>query len=270
MMKTSHFRLKMQAIALSALVCGAAFAGAQTLENTHESSSAVASLVSSEGMEGGGASAAAHQSYRSEGWGNYLRTHFAGEVGAGFNAPTSLAGSGITWGGNVNVGGGLDFGHGFSVLAEYQFLDNKLPGKLIAETGADGGHAHIWGFTLNPTLDLMPKKATSVYVTAGGGFYRKVTSFTDPVLAEYCDYFYCEVGTTDAVVGHFSSNQGGWNAGAGITRRLGGRESRAKLFAEARYLYVDTPAYSNSPNGLGTVTVENGTSLIPVTFGLRW
>jgi hypothetical protein len=36
-----------------------------------------------------------------------------------------------------------------------------------------------------------------------------------------------------------------------------------KLFAEARYLFINTPPLGE-PNGLGT------TGLIPVTFGVRW
>jgi hypothetical protein len=43
-----------------------------------------------------------------------------------------------------------------------------------------------------------------------------------------------------------------------------------KLFAEVRYLDVDTPAEVSSPNGLGTTTVASGTKLVPVTVGVRW
>jgi len=43
-----------------------------------------------------------------------------------------------------------------------------------------------------------------------------------------------------------------------------------KLFAEVRYLDVDTPAVVSTPNGLGTTTVAAGTKLIPITLGLRW
>ena len=74
----------------------------------------------------------------------------------------------------------------------YRF--DKLPGYLIAETGANGGYAHIWSFTFDPVIDLMPKATNGVYITGGGGFYRKVTSFTDPEETEYC-YYFCEVGT---------------------------------------------------------------------------
>ena len=207
-----------------------------------------------------------------QGGGHGLFSKLAFEAGGGANPPVGNTSSYLTWGGNFTVGGGLHFSRGISLLAEYQFLDDKLPGNLIAETGANGGNAHIWSLTLDPVIDLFPKSTNSVYVTGGGGFYRKVTNFTDPQEAEYCDYYYCGVATENVVVGHFSSNQGGWNVGAGFTHRVGGLsgDGRMKLFAEARFLDVDTPAVDSSPNGLGTTTVAAGTKVVPVTLGVRW
>ncbi len=183
------------------------------------------------------------------------------EGGGGFNAPIGNDQPFITWGGNFTVGGGLRFTKHISALAEYQFIDDKLPGSLIADAGSQGGHAHIWSLTLDPVIDLFPKRVNDVYITGGGGFYRKVTSFTDPEEVEEC-YYFCVVGTEDVVVSHFSSNQGGANFGVGLTHRLGGDE-HLKLFAEARYLWIDTPQIGEQ-NGLGR------TELLPVTIGLRW
>ncbi len=154
-------------------------------------------------------------------------------------------------------------------------MDNKLPGALIAETGATGGNAHIWSFTIDPVLDLFPKSTNDVYLTGGGGFYRKVTNFTDPVESEYCDFYYgCGVYTSNEVVGHFSSNQGGFNIGGGFQHRMGGiyGDGKTKLFVEARYVDVLTPAVIGvSPNGLGTITsVAADTKAIPVSVGVRF
>jgi len=204
------------------------------------------------------------------GWARSWKDNYALEFGGGFNAPTNK--DYITWGGNFTVGGGVNFSKRLALLAEYQFIDDKLPGALIAETGANGGHAHIWSLTLDPVVSLFPKSSNDFYVTGGGGFYRKVTSFTDPEEAEYCDYYYCGIGVVNEVVGHFSSNQGGWNIGGGYQHRMGGMygDSKMKLFAEVRYLDVLTPAVTTEPNGLGTTTVGAGTKLIPLTLGLRW
>jgi hypothetical protein len=203
---------------------------------------------------------------------NSIFSHLTFAIGGGFNGPLSESSPYITWGGNFNLDGGYRFNPYLSMMIEYQFISDKLPGALIAETGAEGGHAHIWSFTMAPIVDLMPNSTNSVYVTGGGGFYRKVTSFTNPQLTYWCDYFYCYPGYTDQVVGHFSSNQGGWNVGGGFTHRFGGsyNPSRMKFFAEVRYLDVLTPAVTTEPNGLGTTSVGANTKLIPVTLGLRW
>lgn len=265
------------------------FAGAQNSPNAldasqvsaGESSSAAIQLVSNDDISGaaalhnavatmgsGGAAAGGQDNQGSHG----LFSKLALEAGGGFNAPTGSDNSYITWGGNFTVGGGLHLTNRLALLAEYQFMDDKLPGALIAETGASGGNAHIWSFTLDPVFDLFPKSTNSVYITGGGGFYRKVTNFTDPELTEYCSYFYCEPGYENEVVGHFSSNQGGFSIGGGYTHRLGGMygDSNMKLFAEVRYLDVLSPASAIAPNGLGTATVGQDTKLIPITFGVRW
>ena len=190
------------------------------------------------------------------------------EASGGFNAPIS---SSVTFGGQFTGGAGLNFNKYLGALIEYQFLDDKLPGYLIAEAGANGGYAHIWSFTIDPVVDLMPKKSNDVYITGGGGFYRKVTSFTDPEETEYC-YYFCEIGTTNAVVGHFSSNQGGINIGAGFQHRIGSMygDSNTKLFVEARYVDVFSPAVTGSANGLGVTSVAANTQIIPVSVGVRF
>ena len=217
-------------------------------------------------------SAAGAGQYQSSGIMGHIKSNFAFEAGGGFNGPTSYSSNYITWGGNFTVGAGTYITPRLAMLIEYQFIADKLPGKLIAQTGANGGHAHIWSFTVDPYFDLFPKSSNDLYVTGGGGFYRKVTSFTNPSLAQYCDYFYCGYTTVNQVVGHFSSNQGGWSIGGGYQHRMGGMygSSKMKLFAEFRYLDVLSPAYSNQPNGLGTATVAADTKLMPVTLGIRW
>jgi hypothetical protein len=202
-----------------------------------------------------------------------VASKFALELGGGTDVPVDK--KYITWGGQFTLGGGINFSKRFALLAEYQFIDDKLPGALIAETGANGGYAHIWSLTLDPVVSLFPKSSNDVYVTGGGGFYRKVTSFTDPQQAIYCDYYYgyCGVGTVNAVVGHFSSNQGGFNIGGGYQHRMGGmyQDSKMKFFVEARYLDVFTPAVNGiTPSGLGVTTVAADTKLIPVSVGIRW
>lgn len=207
------------------------------------------------------------------GWRN--RDLWTFEVGGGFNAPTQDSSPYIGWGGNFQAGAGVHVNPVLSILAEYQFLRNGLPDNIVAQTGASGGYTHIWSLTLNPVVNLFPKSNNTMYLTGGGGFYRKVTSFTDPQAVQYCDYYYyyCGIGYQNAVVGHFSSNQGGWSAGAGFAHKFGGmyNEGKTQVFAEARYMWLDTPAVlGQSANGLNPTTIGAGTELIPVTFGVRF
>jgi hypothetical protein len=277
-------------ILVAALVVAAGTANAQfahisdsssaTTESANESSSSASPLladaaIGSDGAATPAASSGANsggQERRSGGYQSHsFFNHMAFEAGGGFNAPANEPD--LTWGGNLTVGAGYRFNPMFSLMAEYQFIDDKLPGQLIAEAGATGGNAHIWSLTLDPVVDLMPKRHNSVYVTGGGGFYRMVTNFTDPEPAEYCTYFYCGIAYQNQVVGHYSSNQGGWNIGAGYQHRFGGMygdDSKMKVFAEVRYLDVLTPAVTTNANGLNTTSVQADTKVIPVTFGVRW
>ena len=206
------------------------------------------------------------------GGGSGVMSHMTYEVGGGFNAPTSDYSPYITWGGNITVGGGYRFNKNLSLMLEYQFIDDKLPGAIIAEAGATGGHDHIWSLTLDPVYNFNPKSSINFYATGGYGFYRKVTSFTDPEQQQFCTYFYCGVVTQNVTVGHFSSNQGGWNIGGGLSHRFGGwnGDGKMSIFAEARYLDVLSPAITTEPNGLGTTAVGADTKIIPVTVGVRF
>jgi len=197
--------------------------------------------------------------YGGEKHGTFSVNHIAIEAGAGFNAPIGNDTPYITWGGNFTGGGGLNFNKRFSLLGEFQFIDDKLPGAFVAAGGGTGGNAHILSLTVDPVVDLSPKRVNSIYVTGGGGWYHKSTNFT---VQECCDFYgYPVTVTADS----FTSNQGGVNIGLGLSRRLGGvyGDGKTKLFGEARYVYIHTPAIT-ATNGLGT------TELIPVTFGVRW
>ena len=217
------------------------------------------------------AAAAASAGQHDSGWRHSLVSRYALELGGGFNAPLS---KGITYGGNLTIGGGVNFSKRFATLIEYQFMSDKLPGALIAATqGADGGHAHIWSLTVDPVISLFPDSANDVYVTGGGGFYRKVTTFTVLSPQEFCTYFYCGIGYAPATVGHFSSNQGGFNIGGGFQHRMGGLygDSKMKLFAEVRYVDLFSPEIvGQSANGLAPVSIPADTKVLPVTLGVRW
>lgn len=191
--------------------------------------------------------------------------HLSFELGGGFNAPIGNDNPYITWGGNLTLGVGRQFTRHIGALVEYQFIDDKLPGKFLSAVGTPGGNTHIWSFTVDPILYLRPvdHAGWNAYAVGGGGFYRKVTNFNSAVPVVYCGYFgFCVGGYENATVASFSSNQGGMNVGLGFTHSIA--DSRARYFAEARYLWVDSPRSSTSQVGTGT------TELLPVTLGVRW
>ena len=189
-------------------------------------------------------------------------SHLAFEAGGGFTSPIGNTGHYETFGGNVRLGGGWNFNKWLGALVEYDFNSDKIPGKVLAGIGAPGGHVHVWSITVDPIIYYANSGKFGGYVTGGGGYYHKATIFTSPV--PYCDYFYGYCGYQNQTIGQFTSGQGGLNIGTGGTWKAFGPDSHAKLYAEVRYVWVDSPAGTATTNGTGT---EN---LIPVTFGIRW
>ena len=203
------------------------------------------------------------------GWASKL----AIEAGGGFDTSVGNTTSYVNSGWDLTFGGGMHFSHGLAVLAEYQFMSDGLPTAIINEAGSQGGNVHLWSLTVDPVYDIWPKASNGIYVTGGGGFYRKVTIFTVQQQQQYCYYFYCGTGYANATAGHFSSNQGGFNVGAGYRHKFTGMygDGRMEVYAEVRYVDAFTPAIiGKSPNGLGNTTIGAGTRLLPINFGIRY
>ncbi|HEV3149477.1 MAG TPA: hypothetical protein VGY94_00905 [Acidobacteriaceae bacterium] len=189
--------------------------------------------------------------------------HLAIEAGAGFDAPVGNTKNAQTFGYNIKLGGGWNFNHRFGTLLEYEFNRTGIPNNVLGAVGAPEGNVHMWGITLDPVFYYKTGGAWGGYVTGGGGFYRKLTTFSQPVdLGLVCDFFGCFEQIANQTLFHFSSNQGGLNIGTGITHNIG--DGGAKVYAEARYLWINSPASTATTVGSGTV------SMIPVTFGIRF
>jgi hypothetical protein len=231
-----------------------------------------------------GASASPQYGQGNNGYPDYTSrwSHVAIEAGAGFTAPVGndthpyqAPGFNIpeTFGYNITLGGGWNFTKRLGALLEYQFDKQKIPGSAltiltnealaqgVALNAPLGGNVNTWSLTIDPIFYQRITKQFGGYVTGGGGFYRKVTNFTNPEVVEEA-FFEEEANET---VAHSSSNQGGLNFGVGFYWKAFGEDSNAKLYAETRYIWVNSPVSSNSdPFGGGTE------GLIPVTFGIRF
>ena len=209
-------------------------------------------------------------------------------VGGGFNAPTGSTGKdlGLSW--KFQAGGGYNFNKKFGVLLQYDYDKFGLTGgninrqfnrynslRLVDQNGNPvsfaglDGNSHVWSITLNPIYTFYQSDAVGAYVIGGGGFYRKVTNFTLPQTGVYCDFFgFCYSFTQNQTFDHYSNNAGGLNGGIGFTYRFS-RFASQKLYAEARYVWVDN---SPSNNSVGGLYPENNkrTGYFPVTVGIRW
>jgi hypothetical protein len=169
---------------------------------------------------------------------------------------------------NFGIGAGWNFSKKFGVLLDYDFIRDSIPHDytdvLAGGPGSGlGGNINTWGLAVDPIYYLPFSQKSGAYVTGGGGFYRKVTNFTQPV--QQCSFYYGCFNTPVTVL-HFSSNQGGADLGVGFYHKIFGQDSNAKFFAQVKYLFVDSPRPTNSNHGQGSGTE----SLLPVTFGIRF
>ena len=102
------------------------------------------------------------------------------------------------------------------------------------------------------------------YIVGGGGFYRKMTVFT--VTDVFGNTYNCGVGNGC----HFSNNAFGGNGGLGFIYKLTD-DGNAKVFAEARYVWVDNQASVNNTTANGGFPQTNQrTGYFPVSIGIRF
>lgn len=191
-------------------------------------------------------------------------SHIAVVAGGGFTSPIGNATHGYeTYGYNFDVGAGWSFSKKFGALFEYQFDRNKIPGATIAAVGAQGGNINSHLFLFDGIYYPYTHGRTGLYITGGPGFSRKVTNFTDLQAVQQC-YYFCYYGYAPVTVASFSSTQFAADGGIGLYWKAFGQDSNAKLFAEARYIFVDSPRATSTTDGEGTE------GIIPVTFGIRF
>ena len=105
--------------------------------------------------------------------------HIAIEAGAGFAAPIGNTKKTQTFGLQHQTRRWLEFQSQFGVLLEYEFNRTGIPKTVLAASrGARGQRASVGAVGLDPIYYYKTTGAWGGYVTGGGGFYRKLTSFT--------------------------------------------------------------------------------------------
>jgi hypothetical protein len=177
-------------------------------------------------------------------------SHIAVEAGIGFASPLGNTTDQNSTGYSFLLGGGWNF-------------NKHLAAMLASECGTANcpygvtGNTHAWSITAEPVYNIHGKGKFGGYVTGGGGFYRLLTSFNTPVdLGEECSIYYgCYEAYGNALIDHYSSNQGGFNVGGGVTWKPN-VDQHGGIFADVRYEWLDSTG--------------NATEILPVTFGYRW
>jgi opacity protein-like surface antigen len=114
--------------------------------------------------------------------------------------------------------------------------------------------------------------APGLYLVGGGGIYKRTVNLSTPSVGfvSVCDPFwlicYPSAVSTDNVIGDRSSTDFGLNAGGGYSFKV---SDSAKLYVEARYLYVFGPDIFNPVTGQKLASNANG-QFLPISFGIRW
>jgi hypothetical protein len=203
-----------------------------------------------------------------------------------------------SWG--LQAGGGRNFNRNFGVILQFDYdhfglqaatlnnqtyIYNTLLGCTPTQVAAGicvtflDGNNHVWSFTLNPTFTLAAPGRWNAYAVVGGGFYHKVTNFTQPTAEEQCSIYGCGYFSVNANIYHYISNAAGVNGGFGLTCKLS-NFSNLRFYVEARYVLV----LNQQRNGVTTANVSTApanatntypanshrTTYIPLKLGIRF
>jgi hypothetical protein len=189
-------------------------------------------------------------------------SRFTGSIGGGFTEPVKDIGSRLDMGWNVAAGAGIKLNPNFGINLDFMFNDLAINRATLDNQQVPDGTTRVWGFTLDPIVHLRgsEESRTDFYLTGGGGIYHRTIEFTQPAIATVTvfDPFFgviypANVGVNQVIASR-SNVKGGLDIGGGVSFRIG--SGRAKIFAEARYHHI--------------YTRDTPTTLLPVTFGIRW
>ncbi len=134
-----------------------------------------------------------------------------------------------------------------SAAVEQAIIMNPQDTQILSATSGKG---KFYSTTLDPTLRINATNRVNVYLLAGFGWFRRTLDFTG------VSFQGTALQPTNPTVFGISANSGGVDAGGGMDIGLTGRGGGLKLYFEARVLH-----------GLA---INNGTTVIPLSVGIRW
>jgi opacity protein-like surface antigen len=186
--------------------------------------------------------------------------HFTLSAGAGLTTITGADAGKLDHGGNVQLNGGYFFNRYLGITGNFMFSGLGITRTELNSLNVPDGSARVYSLTADPTLRVPLGRGFSAYVLAGGGYMRRTVEFTRPTLAQtiifdpWWGYFGPALVPANQILGKVTNNSGAFDVGGGLNIPL--RSTGVKLFVEARYF-----------KGF---TSNTDTTVVPITFGMRW
>jgi len=184
-------------------------------------------------------------------------------AGGGITTITGFDAGRLDHGGNFQAGVGHFFNRYFGITGNFMFNDLGITRHELNLLNQPDGSARVYSLTADPTLRIPMGEGWSAYLLAGGGYLRRTVEFTRPTLAEtivfdpWWGYFGPALIPVHQILGSVISNSGAVNAGGGLNIPLPKAGPKGvHVYVEARYFHGFT---SNSK-----------TTIVPITFGVRW
>jgi hypothetical protein len=185
----------------------------------------------------------------------------AGEfaVPLGKDGHNFVTGWGLRAGGGFAVSRPAEPSHGVDLYITANYMYEKLSATAAALAQAKAAnpvqlasavsaHGTFSAITLDPTVRLPVDHRISLYVSGGFGWFRRGVSFNGANPATL-------TRSSGVTLGRLAANSGAFDLGGGANfglRRTGG----LMLFAEARVYRA--------------LAVNSGTTLVPLSVGVRW
>lgn len=194
------------------------------------------------------------------------RTGWTASLGAGLNLPVGRTSDFVHQTGTFTAAIGHQWKGRQALLAQYYATGLPFKGSPAeAQVNALEPRSSLYSVTGNYRRDVLGSAGLRLYVIAGAGWYRRVTTIGKPSLAGqiacspwtgYWGYL-CEGGfvPTEKVVAGATLDAIGFNVGSGVSGRIGSGE-RPRWFVEVRY---HRAAHAGNP-----------TETLPIVAGLTW
>ncbi len=185
-------------------------------------------------------------------------------LGVGVNNPIGQTAEFTHSGGTFTAGLGYRLSKNQSVLMQYYFSTMPFNSAIVDQLGYLKPSSNLYSVTINYKWEFRTSSASRPYLIGGSGWYHRVATITRPsgvneILCSSGLAWWgaaCLEGTVplDKVVAGSTSNALGFNAGAGLSRRIG--KTPAHWYVEIRYHHA--PYQGVSMNA------------VPIMVGLIW